>query len=84
MANYSLVLKDDNILGFYPIRNAGVLRTDEDVEKLFDKAMRQSERYKYREVWNRPQLIGIVKGIVNWHDVKIGKDMEYTAEKFGV
>ena len=55
MANYSLVLKDDNILGFYPIRNAGVLRTDEDVEKLFDKAMRQSERYKYREVWNRPQ-----------------------------
>lgn len=84
MANYSLVLKDDNILGFYPIRNAGVLRTDEDVEKLFDKAMRKSERYKDREVWNRPQLIGIVKGIVNWHDVKVGNDMEYTAEKFGV
>ena len=82
MANYSFVLKDDNILGFYPVRNTGVLKTDEDVENLFNKTMQTSNMYKDREIWDRPELIGIVKGVVNWHDVKVGHDMEYTREKY--
>ena len=50
MANYSFVLKDDNILGFYPVRNAGVLKTEEDVENLFNKTMQNSNLYKDRDL----------------------------------
>jgi len=82
MANYSLVLEDNGIIGFYPIRNAGEVKSNEDVERLFDEAMRNSNNYKTREVWDRPALIGIVKGIVNWYDARLGNDMEYTKQKY--
>jgi len=84
MANYSLVLEDNGIVGFYPIRNAGEVKSNEDVETMFDKAMRESNRYKEREVWDRPQLIGIVKGVVNWYDPRLGNDMEYSRQKFKI
>ena len=42
MANYSLVLEDNGIVGFYPIKNDGALSSNEDVEKLYDDAMRNS------------------------------------------
>tara|TARA_R110000824_G_scaffold209491_2_gene395282 strand:- start:47 stop:298 length:252 start_codon:yes stop_codon:yes gene_type:complete len=80
MAHFSLVLEDDGVVGFYPIKNAGEVTSDEHVEKLYEKAMRNS--YIDREVWDRPRLIGVVKGVVNWFDPRLGNDMEYSRQKF--
>ena len=82
MANYSLVLEDNGIVGFYPIKNAGALRSNEDVENLYDDAMRNS--YAHREVWDKPQLIGVVQGVVNWFDPRLGNDMEYSRKKYNI
>ena len=52
------------------------------VEKLYDDAMRNS--YAHREVWDKPQLIGVVQGVVNWFDPRLGNDMEYSRKKYNI
>ena len=84
MANFSFVLEDDGILGFYPVKNAGALKSEEDIEELFDEIMSKDNRYKDRLVWNRPRIIGVVAGIVNWYDPKFVHDAEYRKEVLGL
>ena len=66
MSKLSFVIKDDDIVGFLHVSPEGNVHSEEDIENVFDQLMDVHPVYKEREPWNKPDLIGVVKGHINW------------------
>tara|TARA_R110000851_G_scaffold4341_2_gene17670 strand:+ start:758 stop:1033 length:276 start_codon:yes stop_codon:yes gene_type:complete len=67
MSKMTLVVKDDNILGFLHIYPDGNIHTEEDIENMFEQLMDMTPKYRDRKPWDKPDLIGAVKGHVSWY-----------------
>ena len=70
MSKLSFVIKDDNIVGFLHVSPEGNVHSEEDIENVFNQLMDVHPVYKEREPWNKPNLIGVVKGHINWFKPK--------------
>tara|TARA_R110002153_G_scaffold934_1_gene4236 strand:+ start:229 stop:501 length:273 start_codon:yes stop_codon:yes gene_type:complete len=67
MSKMTLVVKDDNVLGFLHIYPDGNIHTEEDIDNMFEQLMSMTPAYMDRKPWDKPELIGAVKGHVSWY-----------------
>jgi hypothetical protein len=66
MSKLTLVVKDDDILGFLHVYPEGNIHTQEDIDEMFEQLMSITPEYSDREPWNKPDLVGAIKGHVSW------------------
>tara|TARA_Y100001938_G_C7861823_1_gene315961 strand:+ start:232 stop:498 length:267 start_codon:yes stop_codon:yes gene_type:complete len=66
MSKLTLVVKDDNVLGFLHVYPDGNIHTQEDIDGMFEQLMSATPEYRDREPWDKPELVGAVKGHINW------------------
>jgi|TARA_Y100000004_G_scaffold110610_1_gene124108 hypothetical protein len=66
MSKLTLVVKDDDALGFLHVYPEGNIHTQEDLDEMFQQILSTTPGYSNRESWDKPDLVGAIKGHVNW------------------